>query len=246
MNNNPIGILDSGIGGVTVLKEIIKILPNEDYVYYSDSLHAPYGEKSKEEVIQYVDSIVKFLVSKNCKMIIVACNTATAFAISEMRSKYSDIDIIGIEPAYKMIYDFSYNKKTLVMATSGTIHSEKFLNLYHKYDNDNTILLSCEKLATLIENDDPKIEDYLREILPKEKIEAVVLGCTHYPLIKDIIQKIIGPVDFYDGGYGVAQHVYNLLDMKGLCSDKNVGNIYFIDSSLNDKKKERFFQLLQK
>ena len=246
MKNSPIGILDSGIGGVTVLKEIIKLLPNEDYIYYSDSLHAPYGEKSKEDVINYVDSIVKFLISKNCKLIIVACNTATAFAIKEIRDKYPDIDIIGIEPAYKMIHDFSYNKKTLVMATSGTIHSEKFLNLYHQYDNDNTILLSCEKLATLIENDDDGIEDYLREILSKEKIEAVVLGCTHYPLVKDIIEKIIGPVVFYDGGKGVAQHVSRILDTKELHSDKNSGMIYFIDSSLNEHKKERFFQLLQK
>ena len=246
MNNNPIGILDSGIGGVTVLKEIIKILPNEDYIYYSDSLHAPYGEKSKDEIKDYVDSIISFLISKNCKMIVVACNTATALAINEMRSKYSYIDIIGIEPAYKMIHDFSYDKKTLVMATPGTIHSEKFLNLYHQYDNNNTILLSCEKLAILIEEDNDKIEEYLRDILPKEKIENVVLGCTHYPLVKEKIKKILGPVEFYDGGKGVAQRVYKMLSMKKLYSDKNKGNIYFIDSSLDDKKKERFFNFLNK
>lgn len=245
MNNCPIGILDSGIGGVTVLKEIIKILPNENYIYYSDSINNPYGEKTKADIIKYVDSIIQFFLLKHCKAIVMACNTATALTINEMRDKYNNIVIIGIEPAYKMIYDFSYNKKTLVMATPATIHSERFLDLYHKYDNENTILLSCDKLAYLIENrSSVSVEKYLEEILPKEKIEAVVLGCTHYPLIKKQIQKILGPVIFYDGCSGVAYQLYNLLVAKNLVSNVGSGNVEFIDSSGNLKKRERFFDVL--
>lgn len=245
MNNCPIGILDSGIGGVTVLKEIIEMLPHENYIYYSDSLHNPYGEKTKDEVVQYVDSIVQFFLSKKCKAIVMACNTATALSVQEMRNKYRDIIIIGIEPAYKMIHDFSYYKKTLVMATPATIRSEKFLCLYHMYDNKNTILLSCDKLAYLIESEDNVgIQEYLWNILPREDIEAVVLGCTHYPLVKKQIQKVLGPVIFYDGGSGVAHQLYNILTTKNLLSNMNTGNIEFIDSSLSFKKKERFFDIL--
>lgn len=245
MNNDPIGILDSGIGGVTVLKEIIKILPYENYIYYSDSLHNPYGEKTKDEVIQYVDSIVQFFLSKQCKAIVMACNTATALSIQKMRDTYQDIIIIGIEPAYKMIHDFSNHKKALVMATPATIHSEKFLHMYHMYDNKDTILLPCDKLAYLIENeDDVEIQKYLWNILPKENIEAVVLGCTHYPLVKKEIQKILGPVIFYDGSSGVAHQLYNVLVKKNLISNMNTGTVEFIDSSCNRQKKERFFDIL--
>lgn len=247
MDNRPIGILDSGIGGVTVLKEIIELLPCENYIYYSDSLHNPYGEKTKNEIMQYVDSIIQFFLSQDCKAIVIACNTATALTINEMRDRYKHIVIVGIEPAYKMIYDFSYNKKTLVMATPATLQSERFLNLYHKYDNKNTVLLSCDKLAYLIENGNTEsIHMYLKEIFPKEKFEAVVLGCTHYPLIKEQIIELLGPVEFYDGGVGVAHQLYKILDDKNLLSTIDNSNVKFVDSSRNQRKEERFFEVLNK
>ena len=141
MNNNKIGIFDSGIGGVTVLKEIIKVLPNEDIYYFSDSKNNPYGDKTDKEI----------LLKENCKAIVIACNTASAKAATKLREKYADIPIIAIEPAYKMVYDFAYDKKTLVMATKGTIESEKFHKLYNKYNNHNTELLECIGLADIIE-----------------------------------------------------------------------------------------------
>lgn len=246
MKNNPIGILDSGIGGVTVLKEILKILPNEDYIYYSDSIHNPYGEKRKEEVLEYIDQIMKFFIEKKCKAVVFACNTATALTIDKMREKYKDIIIIGIEPAYKMVYDYDQNKKTLVMATPATIKSEKFLNLYHHYDNGNTILLPCFGLANLIEeNKLEEIDLYLRNNLPKDKIEVVVLGCTHYPLIKKEIQNVIGNVTFYDGGGGVAKQLYNLLLTNNLISDSDKGSVQFIDISNSLKREKRFYEILK-
>ena len=165
MNNNKIGIFDSGIGGVTVLKEIIKILPNENYIYYSDSKNNPYGDKTDEEIIEICDNIVKIFIKQNCKAIVIACNTASAKAANSLRERYNKIPIIAIEPAYKMVHDFAYDKATLVMATKGTIESEKFHNLYNKYDNHQTYLMACKGLADIIEEGDGlKIKQYLKKV----------------------------------------------------------------------------------
>lgn len=246
MNNNPIGILDSGIGGVTVLKEILKLLPNENYIYYSDSFNNPYGEKTKEEVINCVDKIMNMFIKNNCKAVVFACNTATALAIDMIRKKYPELIIIGIEPAYKMVHDNAMDKKTLVMATPATIESERFLKLYHNYDNGKTILLPCSGLANLIEIGETKqVNEYLIEHLPKEKMEVVVLGCTHYPLIKDEIRRVLGDVIFYDGGNGVARQLKKLLLENNLISNSNKGSISFYDSSNSIQKETRFAEILK-
>lgn len=181
-----VGILDSGIGGVTVLKEILKQGINAKFIYYSDSKHNPYGDKSEEEVYSIVKGVVDYLLDRGCDIIVLACNTASAVCVKRLRSEYPDTLFIAIEPAYKMVHDYNPSGKSLVMATEGTLNSEKFLALYHKYDNKNTILLPCKRLAELIEEgNDVKIDRYLEENLSKYKdIDNVVLGCTHYPLIK--------------------------------------------------------------
>lgn len=174
----PIGIFDSGIGGVTVLNEILKILPNENYIYYSDSKNNPYGDKTDEEVIKICDEITKYFIKRNCKVIVIACNTASAKASKYLREKYKDIEFVAIEPAYKMVYDYAYNEPTLVMATKGTIESEKFNILYNKYNNHKTKLLSCIGLADIIEDgNEEKIKKYLKDHLSKfrGKIKNVVL-----------------------------------------------------------------------
>ena len=126
METKKIGIFDSGIGGVTVLKEIIKLLPDEDYIYFSDSINNPYGEKDDNTIIEICDNIIQKLISKNCKCIVIACNTASAKAAKYLRNKYPNIPIIAIEPAYKMVYDYNYNEKTLIMGTKGTLNSNNF------------------------------------------------------------------------------------------------------------------------
>ena len=173
-----IGIFDSGIGGVTVLKEIIKVLPNENYIYYSDTKNNPYGDKTNEEVIKICDEITKYFIKRDCKVIVIACNTASAKASKYLREKYKDIEFIAIEPAYKMVHDYAYNEPTLVMATKGTIESEKFNILYNKYNNHKTELLSCVGLADIIEEgNEEKIKKYLKDHLSKfrGKIKNVVL-----------------------------------------------------------------------
>ena len=173
-----IGIFDSGIGGVTVLKEIIKILPKENYFYYSDSKNNPYGDRQDEQIKQICDNIVKYLIQKDCKIIVIACNTASAKAVKFLREKYPEMIFIAIEPAYKMVYDYAYEKPTLVMATKGTIESEKFNLLLKKYNNHKTYLLSCVGLADIIEQgNENEIRKYLKNNLEmyKGKVENVVL-----------------------------------------------------------------------
>lgn len=243
-----IGIFDSGIGGVTVLKEIIKILPDENYIYYSDSKNNPYGDKSDEDILEICDNIVKILLNKNCKIIVIACNTASAKAVVFLREKYPEIRFIAIEPAYKMVYDYAYNKPTLVMATQGTIESEKFNLLYKKYNNHKTILLPCVGLADIIElNENEKIDKYLREKIGmyNGEVENVVLGCTHYPLIKNEIRKVLGNVEFFDGSKRLAEHLKNVLEEDEMVNNGK-GIIEFIDSQDLKNKEKRFFEILKK
>ena len=244
-----IGIFDSGIGGVTVLREIIKILPNENYIYYSDSKNNPYGDKKKEEIIQRCEGLFRFLLERKCKVIVIACNTASSIAANYLREKYKDVPIIAIEPAYKMVYDYSYDNKTLVMATKGTIESEKFNLLYHKYNNHKTILIECVGLADLIEEgNEDKIKNYLKENIGKYKgkVENVVLGCTHYPLIqKEIGQVLGGNVRFFNGANRLAVHLKDVLEENNLLDKKiKQGKIEFIDSSGREEKEERFYKFL--
>ena len=183
------------------------------------------------------------LISRGCKIIVIACNTASTLS-DYLREKFNVL-FVAIEPAYKMAHDFAYDKKILVMATNRTIESEKFQKLYNKYDNLNTILLPCSGLADLIEKDlDKDIDLYLRENLTKYiGVECVVLGCTHYPLIKSNIQKVLGNVEFFDGSSGVSKRVYELLGKYNLLNE-STGSVEFFDSSLDKTKKDRFFQIL--
>lgn len=238
-----IGIFDSGIGGVTVLKELVKKLPKEDYLYYSDSINNPYGDKSEKQLKEIVSKVIDYLILNNCKIIVIACNTASTLS-EYLREKYT-IPIVAIEPAYKMVYDNSYEKETLVMATKRTIESKKFKELYDKYNNNKTHLLSCSGLAELIEDgNSEKIDNYLKEKLINYKnIECIVLGCTHYPLIKNNIKRVLGNVEFYDGSKGVSKRVRDVLEKNNLLENNN-GKIQFIDSSNDIKKENRFFDIL--
>ena len=166
--------------------------------------------------------------------------------VLRLRSEYPDTLFIAIEPAYKMVHDYNPKDKTLVMATEGTLNSEKFLALYHKYDNKNTILLPCKRLAELIEEgNDVKIDRYLEENLSKYKdIDNVVLGCTHYPLIKENIRKVLGNVKFFDGSVGVSKELVRQLQSRDIKFSSGKFSIVFIDSSDDVSKKNRFMELL--
>lgn len=237
--------MDSGIGGATVLKEILKVLPKEKFIYYSDSKNNPYGDKTPIEIYKIVNGIIKYLISKGCFAIVIACNTASAVCVKKLRKDYPNIIFIAIEPAYKMVHDYNFSGKTLVMATKGTIESEKFLSLYHKYDNHNTILLPCIGLAEIIENQDKKkLKKYLNEHLGNIKnIENVVLGCTHYPLIKQEIKEVLGNVKFFDGSVGVSLELKRQLQKQNLITNDTL-SLEFIDTSKEKEKEVRFRKIL--
>ena len=241
-----IGVLDSGIGGVTVLREILKRGINAKFIYYSDSKNNPYGDKSEDEVYSIVKGVVDYLLDSGCIAIVVACNTASAICVKRLREEYPDTLFIAIEPAYKMVHDYNPKGKTLVMATEGTIKSEKFLTLFNKYDNHKTILLPCKGLAELIEEgNEDGINQYLEINLNRYKdIDNVVLGCTHYPLIKDNLKRVLGDVKFFDGSLGVSKELVRQLNLRGITFDNKSYRVEFIDSSNNSNKRARFMELM--
>ena len=240
-----IGMFDSGIGGATVLKECLKLCSNYQYIYYSDSKNNPYGDKSKEEILNISSNICDYLINEGCKIIVIACNTASAICVDYLREKYKDIIFIAIEPAIKVAYDSNELNGTLVMATKGTMDSERFHTLYGKYHYDNFYLLSCSGLANIIEHDYENLENYLKDNLSKykDKVKSIVLGCTHYSLIKKEISKILCDVNFYDGNIGVSKRLKKIIEDNNIFSENN--KITFIDSSNDLEKEKRFWDILK-
>ena len=236
-----------------MLRQAVKLLPNESYFFFSDSLNNPYGDKADGEIIARCDELVGEMINeRKCKVVVLACNTASAKAAAYLREKYYDVPIIAIEPAYKMVHDFAPDGFTLVMATKGTLESEKFAALYKKYDNAKTELLACVGMADLIEQDrQDDLDLYLENLLGKYrgKAENVVLGCTHYPLAKENIKKVLGEVRFFDGANGVARQLEHVLKRENLlCLSAEKGKIEFVDSSKDEakriEKERRFFAVL--
>lgn len=252
-SSSPIGFLDSGIGGITVLKKSARLLPNENLFFFSDSKNNPYGDKSDTEIIRRCTEITRFMIEeKNCKAIVIACNTASAKAARSLRATFKNVPVIAIEPAYKMVHDQSPDGRTLIMATKGTISSEKFRRLYYSYYNHKTAIHACAGLADLIEQDKKEeIIAYLEKNLGKYKngVENVVLGCTHYPLIKNEIREVLGNEKFFDGADGVSRRLKYILESKCLLNNQDEkGTVEFFDSSADEKtreiKKERFYSIL--
>ena len=233
--NKKIGVFDSGIGGTTTLHEIIKLLPHEDYIYYADSKNNPYGSKSDEELFDITSNIVDFLLTKDVKIIVIACNTATTKCIAKLRNKYPNMMFVGTVPAIKVACDNNY-KNTLVLATPGTISSDLTKELVdnNKKDYQKIHLVACDGLANAIEtNNEEKINKLLNEYLTPYKdknIDAVILGCTHYPLIKDKIQSYFKDSVIIDGNIGVANRVKQLLEENNLLNDNKTYSIEFIQT----------------
>ncbi|MCF6167197.1 glutamate racemase [Lutibacter sp.] len=219
MKKQPIGIFDSGIGGTSIWKEVIKLLPNENTIYLADSKNAPYGEKSKEEIISLCIKNTELLISKGCKLIIVACNTATTNAIDYLRKNYT-IPFIGIEPAIKPAALLSKTGAIGILATKGTLISELFEKTTANYTkNITTIEQDGEGLVQLIENGELNsyklnelLISYIKPML-NYGIDHLVLGCTHYPYLIPQIKKIVGKnVVIIDSGEAVARQTKAILE----------------------------------
>ena len=223
MKNNPIGLFDSGVGGTSIWKEVLKVLPNESTIYLADSANAPYGEKDKQTIINLCIKNTELLLAKGCKIIIVACNTATTNAIDYLRSTYK-VPFIGIEPAIKPAALFSKTGAIGILATKGTLASALFEKTAQTYtQNITTIRQDGQGLVPLVEKGDLESEEvsvllkkYLQPMIDKN-IDHLVLGCTHYPYLIPAIQKIIGnKVRIIDSGEAVARQTKAILTKNDL------------------------------
>ena len=242
-----IGVFDSGLGGLSVLKELRKLLPNEDYIYYADSINVPYGEKSDEELLDLTSKIVDYLLEKDCKLIVIACNTATTSCMKRLRELYPDTIFVGTVPAIKVAYDHNY-KNTIILSTPYTTKSKRVQELMHDYtrDDQELYLVSGENLASLIEdNNSLEIDNVLNRILSpyKDKADSIVLGCTHYSLIKEEIEKVLPNVVQLDGCKGISEEVKRQLESHNLI-ENNSGDLTIINTK-NDELVKRSYEILK-
>ena len=242
--NSPIGFFDSGVGGISVLREALEVMPNENYIYYGDSKNAPYGTKTVEEVRALSYDVVDFLLNKGVKGIVVACNTATSAVVAELRIKYPKFPIVGIEPALKPAVESHRDGKIVIMATPMTLAEGKFNRLLDRLAGnrrDDVVPLPCAGLVEFIEEgrfSGREIEEFLREkfsVFNGEKIATIVLGCTHYPFIKETLAKIVGDgVEIIDGSIGTSKEMKRRLAEQNLLNNSDeVGTIKVYNSAEN-------------
>ena len=242
-----IGVFDSGLGGLSVLKELRKLLPNEDYIYYADSINVPYGEKTDEELLELTSKIVDYLKKEDCKLIVIACNTATTSCMKKLREKYPDIVFVGTVPAIKVAYDYDY-KDTIILSTPYTTKSKRVQELIRDYkrEDQNLFLVSGENLASLIEdNNTDEINRVLERILGeyRGKADSVVLGCTHYSLIKDEVSRVLPDVALLDGCRGISAEVKRQLESNNLLGN-GTDNSTIINTKSDDLVK-RSYEILE-
>ena len=212
--NQPIGILDSGIGGLSVLNEIRKTLPYESIVYFGDSAWCPYGERDADEIIRRVMTVTDFLLSKNCKLIVLACNSATIAAVEALRASYP-VPFVGMEPGIKPASVISKTGTIGVLATEASLAGDKFHRLINDHGKGVTIITRpCPNFVDLVENGELNsakaraiVEEELAPLINANS-DVLVLGCTHYPFLRPLIQEVAGPdVTVMDTGVAVAQRV---------------------------------------
>lgn len=251
----PIAVFDSGLGGISTLKELVRRMPGEDFVYYGDFDNAPYGSKSADEVRRLSYDCVRALLEKKVKAIVIACNTATSAAAKELRADITFLPIIGAEPALKPAVKAHNGADVLVLATEMTLREDKFRNLCTEYEKDaNIIPLACPGLVEFVERGElsgKELEAFLGKLIfdnLQSPPDAVVLGCTHYPFVAETISRLLGnDVPLYDGNSGIANECARRLDALGLLRDGNEsGNIVFCGNGMNEARMNTIAMLMEK
>ena len=252
----PVAVFDSGVGGISVLRVLKEVLPHESFIYFGDSANAPYGEKTSEEVRVASENVEKAHLAYGAKAIVIACNTATSAAAEYLREKYADIPIIGMEPAVKPAASVGEHPTVLVMATPLTLKKEKFRRLIAKFaDRAEFIDVPCHGLVELIERgvtDGCEMDEYLRELLTPyiagRKIDAAVLGCTHYIHAREAIERTLGgDVVIHDGALGTAKETLRRLSEAGLLNPSTApGYIEVFNSSGSEELLKLSWELLEK
>lgn len=238
----PVAVFDSGLGGISVLRELVRTLPRENYLYFGDSLHAPYGTKTPQEVISLSLQAADRLLSQGAKALVVACNTATSAAIRTLRKTYPELAIVGTEPAIKPAVERHPGGRILMLATAMTVQEEKFQRLKAQYDEQAQIIpIACSGLMEYVEQGilrGAEVEGYLLDKLEpylKVPIDAVVLGCTHYPFLSGAIRRIVGRrPEIIDGSIGIARQLERRLEEQGLLNPGDVSGKVEFQNSLDE------------
>jgi glutamate racemase len=248
-----VGFFDSGIGGLTVLNEALRVLPNSDYIYFADTANVPYGVKPKDEIKKHILNAASFITNFGISALVVACNTATSIAIGDLRKTY-DIPIIGMEPAVKpaVIKNENSGKRVLVFATPLTLKESKFQQLVSLIDQNNIVdFLALPELVTFAESlefDDKIIIPYLKEKLKNFKTDqygTVVLGCTHFPFFRSNIKKVFASgIDIIDGSKGTIKRLSSVLGNIDQ-TPSGCGNISFYSSGNTESDESRFQKALK-
>lgn len=238
----PIAVFDSGVGGLSVLRELVAQMPSEHFLYFGDSANAPYGTRPTAEIRSLTLAHAERLFDRGSKALVVACNTATSAAIGLLRQVYPDIPVIGTEPALKPAVEKYPGGRILVMATPMTIKQEKFQALKHQFDDRAQIIgLPCEGLMEFVERGELRgsaVEAYLTEKLApylREPVDGIVLGCTHYPFLTGAIRRIVGPgPEIMDGSHGVAMQLERKLAQSGMLRQCGEPGTAVFENSLDE------------
>lgn len=233
---SPIGMFDSGVGGISVLREAMRQLPAERFIFFGDTKNAPYGTKTREEVLLLSRRAVDMLIGEGCKAIVIACNTATSAAAAALRAEHPFLPIIGMEPALKPAQQLHRDGIVLSLATPGTIAGEKYARLYSLY-GDGVVSLPCGGLMEFAERgemDGEKLHGFLAGLFAPyadKKVEAVVLGCTHYVFLKNAISRHFPGVPLIDGNEGTVRQLRRRLTEENLlCSEDRQGGVRLLSS----------------
>lgn len=238
MNSRPIAVFDSGLGGISVLRRLIRLLPKEDFLYFGDSRNAPYGSRPTDEIRALTLENADMLFARGAKALVVACNTATSAAIDELRARYPDRIIIGIEPALKLAVSRHPDGRILVMATDATLREKKFAALMDRFDAQCRILkCPCPTLVGFVERGElsgeavqAALQALLQDYLDPAP-DAVVLGCTHFPFLAPAIRQVVGDTpELLDGADGTAKETKRRLSEAGLLRSGAPGHVEFLNS----------------
>jgi len=234
--NDLIGFFDSGVGGVSVLHEAVKLLPNEHFLFYGDNLHAPYGPRPLEEIRALSAAGIDVLLARGVKAIVIACNTATSAYAETVRAAHPELPIVGMEPALKPAHFARHGGKVIVLATAATLRLEKFERLMRLY-GDDVITVVGQGLVELVESGrahSPEATSLIKALLSPYRdmqIDAIVLGCTHYPFLRDAIQDFFPYAGIFDGLNGTAMRLKSLLDQNDLRSGDAPGSVEYQSSA---------------
>ncbi len=248
----PVGFFDSGLGGISVLREARKLLPHENYIYYGDSANAPYGTRTAEEIVSLSDAVVRKLLGLGAKAVVIACNTATGEAVNVLRERYPDVPIIGTEPAIKPAVSAFPGGRVLVMATPQCLASRRVRELAARYESEaELVLLPCPGLMEFVERGEltgralrQHLEGLLRPVLGRP-FDAVVLGCTHYPFLRGAVAELTDSAAIIDGNLGISRQLKRRLEEAGLLNDmKDFGTTEILNSSPDPALAERSRMLL--